>query len=246
MHDYRKELTVLIQQYGIPYFDGGSAGNRLGLSEQAMFQSARAKLANFETQADQIKIQIDKLVQLTSEELISYAAGLDLPQNQVTAYANQNRVAVDRMLDLSAQGLGQKHPDMVTMKQRAKGAMEKAHEEVVSLKEVLKTKLDLVEKQVLKMREMVDDRKEDAISLSLKQTNYTQAKEQYEQARGMLREMKFKHSEAEILLKMPRDPITPPRNTQESEETGVPQFHNESPSWGWRRFDLWNRDCSPS
>ena len=44
--------------------------------------------------------------------------------------------------------------------------MDKAHEEVVSLKEVLKTKLDLVEKQVLKMREMVDDRKEDAITLS--------------------------------------------------------------------------------
>ncbi|MDB4608019.1 leucine-rich repeat protein, partial [bacterium] len=40
------------------------------------------------------------------------------------------------------------------------------------------------------------------------QTNYTQAKEQYEQARGMLREMKFKHSEATILLKMPRVLIT--------------------------------------
>ena len=222
--DYRKELIVLIQQYGIPYFDGGSAGNRLGLSEQAMFQSARAKLANFETQADQIKIQIDKLVQLTSEELISYAAGLDLPQNQVTAYANQNRQAVDRMLDLSAQGLGRMHPDMVTMNQRAKGALEKAHEEVVSLKEVLKTKLDLVEKQVLKMREMVDDRKEDAINLSLKQTNYTQAKEKYEQARGMLREMKFKHSEAEILLKMPRDPITLHETPKKASKPVFPNF----------------------
>ena len=75
-----------------------------------MFQSARAKLANFETQADQIKIQIDKLVQLTSEELISYAAGLDLPQNQVTAYANQNRQAVDRMLDLSGSRAWAKAP----------------------------------------------------------------------------------------------------------------------------------------
>ncbi|MDA7927939.1 hypothetical protein N9B33_04750, partial [Akkermansiaceae bacterium] len=27
VQDYRKDLTVLIQQYGIPYFDGGSAGN---------------------------------------------------------------------------------------------------------------------------------------------------------------------------------------------------------------------------
>jgi hypothetical protein len=33
------------------------------------------------------------------------------------------------------------------------------------------------------MREMVDARKKDAITLSLKQTNYTQAKEQYERAR---------------------------------------------------------------
>jgi capsular exopolysaccharide synthesis family protein len=128
------------------------------------------------------------------------------------------------MLDLSAQGIGQKHPDMVTMKQRAKGAMDKAHEEVVSLKEVLKTKLDLVEKQVLKMREMVDDRKEDAITLSLKQTNYTQSKEQYEQARGMLREMKFKHSEAEILLKMPRDPITLHETPKKASKPVFPNF----------------------
>jgi hypothetical protein len=55
---------------------------------------------------------------------------------------------------------------------------------------------------------MVDARKEDAISLSLKQTNYTQAKEQYEQARKILLEMKKQHSETEILLKMPRDLIT--------------------------------------
>ena len=224
VQDYRKELTVLIQQYGIPYFDGGSAGNRLGLSEQAMFQSARQKLANFETQADQIEIQIQKLVDLTNEELISYAAGLDLPQNQVTAYAMQSRAALDRKLDLSAQGLGRKHPDMVTMDQRAKGAMEKAHEEVVSLRAVLTTKLELVQRQVLKMSEMVDDRKEDAISLSLKQTNYTQAKEQYEQARGMLREMKFKQSEARILLKMPRDPITLHEKPKKANSPVFPNF----------------------
>ena len=48
------------------------------------------------------------------------------------------------------------------------------------------------------MRQMVDNRKEDAITLSLKQTNYTQAKEQYEQARGMLREMKKEYTEAKF------------------------------------------------
>ncbi|MDB4378701.1 leucine-rich repeat protein [Akkermansiaceae bacterium] len=142
VQDYRKDLTVLIQQYGIPYFDGGSAGNRLGLSEQAMFQSARAKLADLETEL----------------ALIS-AKNEALERDEV----EQNKII---------------------------------------------PQLEVLEKQVLKMREMVAARQEDAIRLSLKQTNYTQAKEQYEQARGMLREMKFKHSEATILLKMPRVLIT--------------------------------------
>ena len=142
VQDYRKELTVLIQQYGIPYFDGGSAGNRLGLSEQAMLRTSREKLANLENELALLRAKNESL--------------------------EKDKVEQAKLIP----------------------------------------QLKVLEKQVLKMREIADDRKGDAISLSLKQTNYTQAKEQYEQARGMLRGMKFKQSEARILLKMPRDPIT--------------------------------------
>ena len=142
VQDYRKELTVLIQQYGIPYFDGGSAGNHLGVSEKAIFQSARAKLADLETEL---------------------------------ALLRAKNEALER-------------------------------DEVEQAK--LISQLQVLEKQVLEIREMVDARKEDAITLSLKQTNYTQAKEQYEQSRGMLREMKKQHSEGKIFLKMSRVLIT--------------------------------------
>jgi hypothetical protein len=142
VQDYRKEFTVLIQQYGIPYFDGGSDGNHLGVSEKAMFQSARAKLADLETEL---------------------------------ALLSAKNEALERDEDEQAK---------------------------------LTLQLEVLEKQVPKMRNIVDARKKHAISLSLKQTNYTQAKEQYEQARRVLREMKKNHTEAEILLKMSRDPIT--------------------------------------
>ena len=142
VQDYRKELTVLIQQYGIPYFDDGSAGNHLGVSEKAIFQSARAKLADLET------------------ELALLSAKNEALQRDGVEQAK------------------------------------------------LISQLQVLEKQVPKMRQIVVNRKEDAITLSLKQTNYTQAKEQYEQARGMLREMKKQHSEATILLKTPRVLIT--------------------------------------
>ena len=142
VQDYRKELTVLIQQYGIPYFDDGGSGNHLGLTEQAIYRSSREKLADLETEL---------------------------------ALLRAKNEALER-------------------------------DEVEQAK--LISQLQVLEKQVLEIREMVDARKKDAIALSLKQTNYTQAKEQYEEAREILREMKKQHSEAEILLQMPRDPVT--------------------------------------
>jgi uncharacterized protein involved in exopolysaccharide biosynthesis len=120
VQDCRKGLLVLIQQYGIPYFDGGTAGNHLGVSEKAIFQSARAKLADLETELALLRAKNEAL---TRDEV-----------------------------------------------EQAK----------------LISQLQVLEKQVPKMRQMVDARKKDAISLSLKQTNYTQAKEQYEQARRIL------------------------------------------------------------
>ncbi len=142
VRDFRKELIVLIQQYGIPYFDDGGSGNHLGLTEQAMFRSSREKLADLGTELTLLRAENEAL----------------------------------------------------------------ERDEVEQAK--LISRLQVLEKQDLNMREMVDDYKEDAINLSLKQTNYTQAKEKYEQARKFLLEMKKQYSEAEILLKMARDPIT--------------------------------------
>jgi hypothetical protein len=142
VQDYRKELTVLIQQYGIPYFDDGGSGNHLGLTEQAIYRSSREKLADLETEL---------------------------------ALLRAKNEALER-------------------------------DEVEQAK--LTPQLEVLERQVLKMREMVDARHKDAITLSLKQTNYTQAKEQYEEARKLLLEMKKVYAEAEIRLRMARDPIT--------------------------------------
>lgn len=207
VQDYRKDLTVLIQQYGIPYFDGNNS-NPMGTTEQDMFRSARHKLADFQTQRDQIEIQIKALVGMDNQELVEYAAGLDLPENQVTYYFTQYREAVEQRRTMIAQGLGANHPDITAIEERAQGAMEYSRKEAVSLKAVLRTKLELINRQVERMEEMVGDRQNDTVDLSLKQHSYTQAKETYEQSRAMLREMKIKQQEARVLLKMPRDPIT--------------------------------------
>ncbi|MFT6239389.1 MAG: hypothetical protein ACJAQT_001468 [Akkermansiaceae bacterium] len=206
VQEKRKEMTVWIQSYGIPYFDGDNR-SPLGASEQDMFRSARHKLADFQTQRDQIEIQIKELSKMTGDELVEYAAGLDLPENQVTYYFTQHREALEQKRTLLAQGLAANHPDVRAVEERAEGAMDYAKKEAVSLSAVLKTKLELINRQVERMEEMVEDRQEDTPNLSSKQNSYNTAKEAYEQARETLRNLKIQQQETRILLKQPRNLI---------------------------------------
>jgi succinoglycan biosynthesis transport protein ExoP len=206
VQEKRKEMTVWIQSYGIPYFDGDNR-SPLGASEQDMFRSARHKLADFQTQRDQIEIQIKELSKMTGDELVEYAAGLDLPENQVTYYFTQHREALEQKRTLLAQGLAANHPDVRAVEERAEGAMDYAKKEAVSLSAVLKTKLELINRQVERIEEMVEDRQEDTPNLSSKQNSYNTAKEAYEQARETLRNLKIQQQETRILLKQPRNLI---------------------------------------
>lgn len=207
VQDHRKELTVLIQQYGIPYFDGRSS-NPVGATEEEMYRLVQKKLDNFETMRDQLTIQIQQIMNTPNEDIVRMAAGMDLPKNQVTTYYSAFRDLQNQVEIKTASSLGEDHPSIIQLQQQANQKLENARAEVVTLKQVLKTKLQLVERQVERMREIVDEKQDATVELSLKQHNYNQAKEDYEQARDLYREMKIKQQEARVLLKMPRTPVT--------------------------------------
>lgn len=207
VQDYRKALTVLIQQYGIPYFDGRSSG-QVGQAEELMYRRAQEKLDGLEQSRDQVQIQIRKLIDTPNEDLIRIASGLELPENQVTAYYTGYRAAEEQVIAMIASGLGPNHPEVKATKLRADGALKNAGKEVVSLKEVLETRLNLVDKQVEKMKQMVREKKDGTVDLSMRQHQYNSAKEEYEQSRMMYREMSVKQQQQRVLLKMPRTPIT--------------------------------------
>jgi len=207
VQDRRKALTVLIQQYGIPYFDG-RGGNPVGMTEEKMLFNSRQKLDDLQGINEQLKIQIETLLNTPSEDLIRTAAGFDLPNNQVTFYYTEYRGAYDALSQLRAQGLGLKHPDVQSTQLKARGALGNATKEVESLREVLKTRLDLNERQVERMEEMVEVKTGNTVDLSMQQHNYSQAQIDYEAARLMLDRMKERQQEMRVLLNMPRNPIT--------------------------------------
>ena len=57
------------------------------------------------------------------------------------------------------------------------------------------------------MKKMVDNAATRTLDLSMQQHKYNTAKEEYEQARLIYREMKIKQQEARSLLKRPHQPV---------------------------------------
>lgn len=203
----RKELTVLIQQYGFPYQENGEDFHQ-ARTEEEMFRRARMKLADFETHRDQLKIQIKQIIETPKKDLVRYAAGLDLPENQVTHYYTKYREAQFDIETKISSGLAKSHPDIVALGNRAKSSLTFAEKEAETLKAVLSTKLELVDRQVDRMSEMVDRRGDDEIDDSLKRHTFNEVKHEYEEARSTLRELKKKQQEAEIHLKAPQKTVT--------------------------------------
>jgi uncharacterized protein involved in exopolysaccharide biosynthesis len=157
---------------------------------------------------DETKIQIKHLDALKGNDLVLYAAGLNLPENQVTDYHFQYKEALAEKRTLSGEGLNPDDDKLVAIEQQIKQLEEFMQEEVTSLKTNLQTKLELLTRQIKRMENMLEDRDKPNLDHSNQKPVYLRAKEAYEQSRTMLREMKIKQQETRALLELSRDPVT--------------------------------------
>lgn len=204
VQERRTALTVLIGNYGIPYFDGKSA-SPVGLTEEEMYRKATEKLDVLEKNRDQLEIQINKILKSSPEELIGTVAKIELPENVVTGLHVRILGTENQLLKSGSTVSDQEKQALET---KLSALKKKAAEEVVNLREVIRTRLALVDQQAAKMKEMVENKMADTVDLSMAQHQYNSAKDEYEQARDLYREMKLQQQEQRILLKMPRTPVT--------------------------------------
>ena len=205
VQEHRKKLTVLIQQYGFPYSEVLST-SPIGTTEEEIYRKAQTKLDDLQEQRENLSLQIQKLLKGDDDDMVREAAGIDIPENMVTAYFSTYREACDRLASLQAEGLGPEHTNVQSMEQRAESSLEYAKAEVKTLKKVLETKLRLIDRQIEAMENMISSNM-NSRHLPSKLHNYTRAKEDYEQSREVYREMKVKQQEARILLKRPLTPV---------------------------------------
>ncbi|BCU76959.1 polysaccharide biosynthesis tyrosine autokinase [Luteolibacter sp. LG18] len=154
--------------------------------------SARDTANKLEQEKIQLESQIQTLLKYNSDQLLAYAAGLNLPENIIKTMYPQY-LEQQRMLGtLKTQGLGDRHPTVQAQTQALEKMKRQLDDGVVSLRDTLRAQLALAEDRLAKVKILSEQKLEGALERSIDSTDYASAKRELESSQTMLDSMKLK------------------------------------------------------
>ena len=172
VEERRKVLATIVRTKGIIY-----KGQDASYSQPGAAKNALEAHDEFLGEKRQLESQINSLLKYDNEQLIMYAAGLDLPENSIKVLYPQYLEAKRKLEDIHPKGLGEKHPTRVTQVEQTQAILHQLDEGVVNLRVTLQAKLDTAT---------------EAIKRGLDAQNYVDAKRDFETNQQLLDAMKQK------------------------------------------------------
>jgi capsular exopolysaccharide synthesis family protein len=207
VEDARKTLATIVRTKGIIYYGTDSPLRGVAMDEEKMANSAVDNFTALETEKTQLESMINTLLKYGSEQLITYAAGLDLPDNVIRNLYPKYLDMKSQFEGFKNQGLGERHPVMLSKQQELDSMREQLDEGVVSLKDTLRAKLDLANVRLNRAEEQKNTTKGKAVTSAIDRQDYEDAKTHFEHQQAMLQDMKIKLIGEEITSKMMGDSI---------------------------------------
>ncbi len=207
VEERRKVLATIVRTKGIIYKGNDAFYAQSGLDED---QGARDSLQIYhklEQEKMQLESQIHTLEKYDSDQLMAYAAGLDLPENIIRNLYPLYLVAKRELDGLKINGLGERHPTVLAAVDQISGMKRQLEEGVVNLRAILKTQLDLSTNSLASMEGMKDSTREEAVKRGLDTQDYVDAKRDFETDQELLQTMKIKQMGETISGKMPGESV---------------------------------------
>ena len=136
----------------------------------------------------QLESQVNSLLKYKNEQLMVYAAGLDLPDNRIKVLYPQYLEANRKLDDLKIGALGENHPTRVAQAEQAQSLLRQLDEAVVSLRATLQAKLASESLNSVEANNL----REEAIKRGLDAQDYIDAKREFETDQQLLDAMKLK------------------------------------------------------
>ncbi|MEI6606308.1 MAG: polysaccharide biosynthesis tyrosine autokinase [Verrucomicrobiota bacterium] len=207
VEERRKVLANIVRAKGIIYYGSDSYYRNTGMEDDNGAKSALDTFNQLETEKMQLESMIQSLLKYSSDQLMVYASGLQLPDNVVQTLYPKYLEQKTQFQGLKRQGLGLQHPTMLASAQMLESMKKQLDEGVVSLRDTLQAKLELAEARFKRAQSSKNDKRGDAIKRGLDAQDYVDAKREFESEQEMLQQMKLKLIGEEISGKMPNDSI---------------------------------------
>jgi polysaccharide biosynthesis transport protein len=207
VEERRKVLATIVRTKGIIYRGQDSFYGHSGVDEDLGAKNALQVYEELKQEVMQLESQISSLLKYDSDELIVYAAGLNLPDNIIRS---QYPIYLDakRQLDgYRINGLGELHPTVRAASDQITKMKADLNEAVVNLRATLKAQLDLASERLKSVEVVKDETKEEAIRKGLDAQDYVDAKREFENDQDLLQQMMLKKTGEEISLRIPRETV---------------------------------------
>jgi succinoglycan biosynthesis transport protein ExoP len=209
VEEKRKVLNTIVETKGIVYKGGDSifGGAPVGADEDMVARSASMTFEQLEQEKVQLESQIQTLLKYSSDDLIEFAAGLNLPENTVKNLQPQYADAKQGLIALRASGLGNRHPRVLAQREIIEDIRLQLQDGVGALRNTLRAQLELTKERLTKMESLKQEREEAAVKTGIDTYDFVEARKEFEQAREMFDTMRIKYQGERIQLELPRNPI---------------------------------------
>ena len=195
VEERRKVLTTISRTKDIVISEDGI---RRGLEVDQTADSSLSEYTRIQNQKLQLESQIKSLLSYDSEQLLIYASGLDLPDNVIKTLYPEYLSIKRNIQGLKANGLGNRHPTIVSQRSILQATKEQLDEGVVNLRLRLQGQLDLAKDRLVEAEVNKDEAKKEAVEENIDKQDYNDAERDYETEKSLLDSMKMKLISAEI------------------------------------------------
>lgn len=197
VEERRKVLSTIVRTKGIIY----KGQDSLAANEDQGAQEALETYSKLSEDKKQLEGNINSLLKYDSDQLITYASGLDLPDNVIKNLYPEYQERQLKVAELKTKGFGDSHPQVVAAKEQAQGLKRQMDEGVVNLRATLQSELAQTTDRLKSVEVRKNDSREEAIRHGLDAQDYVDAKRDFETDQELLQQMKLKQVEKSIELK---------------------------------------------
>ncbi len=179
--DLRKRLMDIAEKLGIIYIKTERKSKTIGdrdlayLAVKELYQSERHK--------DQLTFEINKLLPLNRSELV--AAVADLPNADFKENYNKYTESDKEMKALLADGLSEKHPDIIMQKTAIAELEISLEKQAINVRDSMKHQLLLIDNRVKKMKKLLNSTKRGGVNPAREIQEFNITRKEYQIAKAI-------------------------------------------------------------